>query len=66
MEDIHSFSQSINIWCVLQVQIQNLRGSLKSIVDEKKIHHECFITQAMFSMQLVSKMFNFEFSLLQK
>ncbi len=26
----------------------------------------CFITQAMFSMQLVFKMFNLEFSLLQK
>ncbi len=32
MGPILSFSQSINIWCVLQVQINNLCGSLKSIV----------------------------------
>ncbi len=51
----------LTIRCVLQVQIQNPHGSLKSIVVLLNL-----ITQAMFSMQLVFKMFNLEFSLLQK
>ncbi len=44
--------------------IYNSNGKyLLAIVDEKKIYHKSFITQAMFSMQLEFGIFNLEISL---
>ena len=50
--------------CVTVSSICNSNGkSLLAIVDEKKMYHKSFITQAMFSMQLAFEIFNFEISI---